>query len=401
MHTAFQILSYSYHRAVGLAPWLLLAIVLAQLIQHVRINALVTGGARRRTALAAVTTTAFGAFTPFCACSIVPLIRGFLRAGMPLSVVMSFWIASPAMEPEIFGLTAKAFGWQVAVARLAGAIALGLGSAVIAHVLVSRGWMRRILRDVQPRVTQADGKPVGASAADPKTAATARTELTVLANGVSGHGASRAAVLVADAPRRAVAETPVATAGSCCGAVGAHANSATADSVSVAEADNGGSCSTPTTGQVPSKRWWEQARQGLKEVSVWDFAAAMLRDCWLLGRWMLLAIAIEALIRQFVPASAFAGILGSSLVASVCIAAVLSIPLYLNGVSAIPIGAGLMAMGMGPAAMTTFLLAGSITTIPAMAGVRVTVTTRVFALYLGTGVIGSILVGLAAAPFMR
>jgi uncharacterized protein len=373
VHTTLQILSYSYHRAVGLAPWLLLAIVLAQLIQHVRIDALATGSARRRTALAAVSTTAFGAFTPFCACSIVPLIRGFLRAGMPLSVVMSFWIASPAMEPEIFGLTAKAFGWKVAIARLAGAIALGLGSAVIAHVLESRGWMRRILRDAPPSVRQADGKPVpaGALVAGPKAAA-ARTELTVPANGVPDHRARQTAVLVADAPRRAVAETGC-----------------------------GDTCSTPPTGQVPSKRWREQARQGLKEVSVWDFASAMLRDCWLLGRWMLLAIAIEAMIRQFVPASAFAGILGSSLVASVCIAAVLSIPLYLNGVSAIPIGAGLIAMGMGPAAMTTFLLAGSITTIPAMAGVRVTVTTRVFALYLGTGVIGSILVGLAAAPFMH
>lgn len=380
MHTALQILSYSYHRAVGLAPWLLIAIVLAQLIQNVHLDVLAAGSMRRRSAVAAVSTTAFGAFTPFCACSIVPLIRGFLRAGIPLSVVMSFWIASPAMEPEIFGLTAKAFGWQVAVARLIGAVALGLGSAAVAHLMQSRGLLRQVLRDA-PRKKPADGEAVAA-----RMPARAGAPAPALAHSAAG----QAAVMVLSPPSPAATLPLDSPAGSCCSAAPAGAG----------EDSCGSTCGSPAADQAPPQRWRDQARQGLKETSVWDFGSGMLRDCWLLGRWMLLAVVIEALVRQFVPASAFAGILGGSLPASVCIAALLSIPLYLNGVSAIPIGAGLMSMGMGPAAMTTFLLAGAITTIPAMAGVRVTVTSRVFALYLGTGIIGSILVGLLAAPFV-
>jgi uncharacterized protein len=382
VHTAFQLLSYSYHRAAGLAPWLLAAIVLAQLIQNMNLDVLASGGLRRRGAAAAAATTAFGAFTPFCACSIVPLIRGFLRAGIPLSIVMSFWIASPAMEPEIFGLTAKAFGWKVAVARLIGAIALGLGSAAVAHLMQSRGLLPRVLRDAPRHTPAGEAIPAGMRAGTGVPAP-------------AGATAGQAAVIVLSPPRPAAELLLDSPADSCCSAV-----SADTDSGAAGDGGCGSTCSPPAAEQARPQRWRDQARQGLKEASVWDFGSGMLRDCWLLGRWMLLAIGIEALVRQFVPASAFAGIMGSSVPASVCIAAVLSIPLYLNGVSAIPIGAGLISMGMGSAAMTTFLLAGSITTIPAMAGVRVTVTSRVFILYLGTGIIGSILVGLLAAPFI-
>jgi uncharacterized membrane protein YraQ (UPF0718 family) len=60
----------------------------------------------------------------------------------------------------------------------------------------------------------------------------------------------------------------------------------------------------------------------------------------------------------------------------------------------------LVSMGMSPAGVTTFMLAGAITTLPAMAGVRAVVHPRIFRLYLTTGVVGSIIVGLASAPFV-
>ena len=146
--------------------------------------------------------------------------------------------------------------------------------------------------------------------------------------------------------------------------------------------------------------WRTLATRSLKEVTLWDFSRDLLRDSWQMGRWMLIAVLIEALVVQFVPPTAFGTFLGGNVFTSVIIGAVLSIPLYLNGISAIPIGSSLVAMGMSPAGITTFMLAGAITTIPAMAGVKAVVHRRIFNLYLATGVLGSIAVGLLSAPFV-
>src|SRR3989338_6524312 len=40
----------------------------------------------------------FGAITPFCSCSSIPLFLGFLKAGIPLGVVFSFLITSPVIN---------------------------------------------------------------------------------------------------------------------------------------------------------------------------------------------------------------------------------------------------------------------------------------------------------------
>ena len=45
----------------------------------------------------------FGAVTPFCACSTVPITLGLLKAGVPFGTVISFVIASPLMDPS-FGI---------------------------------------------------------------------------------------------------------------------------------------------------------------------------------------------------------------------------------------------------------------------------------------------------------
>lgn len=44
----------------------------------------------------------FGAITPFCACSTVPITLGLLQTGVSFGTVMSFVIASPLMDPLVF-----------------------------------------------------------------------------------------------------------------------------------------------------------------------------------------------------------------------------------------------------------------------------------------------------------
>lgn len=47
---------------------------------------------------------AFGALTPFCSCSTIPLLLGMLNAGVPFAACMSFLFSSPLLNPVILSL---------------------------------------------------------------------------------------------------------------------------------------------------------------------------------------------------------------------------------------------------------------------------------------------------------
>lgn len=52
----------------------------------------------------------FGALTPFCACSTLPMTVGFLNAGVPFGSTMSFLIASPLLNPIIIAMLGALVG---------------------------------------------------------------------------------------------------------------------------------------------------------------------------------------------------------------------------------------------------------------------------------------------------
>ncbi|WP_020006651.1 permease [Salinicoccus albus] len=58
--------------------------------------------------------TLFGAITPFCSCSTIPILAGLLNAKAPFGPSMSFLIASPLMNPVMIFTLWVLLGWQVA-----------------------------------------------------------------------------------------------------------------------------------------------------------------------------------------------------------------------------------------------------------------------------------------------
>ena len=121
----------------------------------------------------------------------------------------------------------------------------------------------------------------------------------------------------------------------------------------------------------------------------------MLLQSWFLGRWLLLAFVVEALILFYVPQETIGGVLGGRSAFAVPLAALVGLLLYMNEMGALPIVSGLLESGMQPGAAIAFLIAGPLTTVPAMAAVWGVVSPRVFALYVGVGLVGSVLLGLA------
>ena len=75
-----------------------------------------------------------GSVTPFCSCSSIPLFIGFVAAGVPLSITLTFLIASPLINEVAVVMLGGTFGWGVTAIY----VAAGLVLAIVAGWLLSR-----------------------------------------------------------------------------------------------------------------------------------------------------------------------------------------------------------------------------------------------------------------------
>ena len=117
-----------------------------------------------------------GVVTPFCSCSAVPAFIGFVAAGVPLGVTMSFLIASPMVNEVAIVMLFGLFGWKVTAVY----IVSGLAIATIAGWTIGR---LRMERWVEPFVyeTKLRGQVV-----DPSTSLTWDDRLTMGREEVAG-----------------------------------------------------------------------------------------------------------------------------------------------------------------------------------------------------------------------
>lgn len=92
----------------------------------------------------------FGAFTPFCSCSSVPLFIGFVQGGIPLGVTFSFLITSPLVNEVAIAMFLGIFGVKVTLIYACSGIVLGifggwlLGKLHLEPLLTD--WVRTILQ---------------------------------------------------------------------------------------------------------------------------------------------------------------------------------------------------------------------------------------------------------------
>lgn len=68
----------------------------------------------------------FGAMTPFCSCSSIPIFIGFIKAEVPLGIAFSFLITSPLVNEIVFVMMGGLFGWKIAAFYALAGITLGV-----------------------------------------------------------------------------------------------------------------------------------------------------------------------------------------------------------------------------------------------------------------------------------
>ncbi|WP_299985266.1 permease [uncultured Ruegeria sp.] len=145
--------------------------------------------------------------------------------------------------------------------------------------------------------------------------------------------------------------------------------------------------SVPKTDDKPVWKFWQEPERRSK------FRSEFVQNGLFLLKWLALAYVLEALLVSYVPADLIARVVGGEGVVPIVIAALVGMPAYLNSYVAPPLLAGLMEQGMTAGAAMAFMVAGAVSSIPAMAAVWSLVKPRVFATYLGLGVSGAIVAG--------
>lgn len=68
----------------------------------------------------------FGAVTPFCTCSSIPLFVGFLKAGIPLGVTFAFLITSPLVNEVAIAMFLGIFGFKITAIYMISGIVMGI-----------------------------------------------------------------------------------------------------------------------------------------------------------------------------------------------------------------------------------------------------------------------------------
>ena len=97
----------------------------------------------KRESVGNVLASMLGIVTPFCSCSAVPLFMGFVQAGVPLGVTLSFLIAAPMINEIAVVLLFGMFGWKVALVY----ITTGLTIAIVSGFIIGRLKLERFVEE--------------------------------------------------------------------------------------------------------------------------------------------------------------------------------------------------------------------------------------------------------------
>ncbi len=268
---------YDTSKIVLLLAGIVFAVAVLRSFMSVERTRALLGG--KREGVGNVLAATLGVATPFCSCSAVPAFIGFVSAGVPLGVTLSFLIASPLVNEVAVVMLFGMFGFTVAAVYIASGVLI----AITAGVVLGR---MRLEHYVEPFVF----------------------------------------------------ETNMPT------------------------------CADPAAGM----QWSERLTYARGEVR------SIIGRVW---PYLLVGIALGALIHGWVPADALASIAGTDNPFAVPIAVLFGVPLYSNAAGVLPLVAALHAKGMAMGTVLAFMMAVTALSLPEMILLRRVLKVRLIAIW--------------------
>ncbi|WP_413471788.1 permease [Shewanella baltica] len=96
----------------------------------------------------------FGAITPFCSCSSIPVFLGFTSAGIPLGITMAFLITSPLINEVAVLLLMSLLGWKFTLLYVAVCMTVGMLGGLLLDAIKAERWLQSFAAEALVRGRQ-------------------------------------------------------------------------------------------------------------------------------------------------------------------------------------------------------------------------------------------------------
>jgi uncharacterized membrane protein YraQ (UPF0718 family) len=301
----------------------------------------------RRSSVSIPATVAFGAFTPFCACGTMAVVLSMLATSLPWGPIMAFLTSSPLMSPEEFVLISGIISPAFAVALAVASVIIGVGSGYATHVIEKKTHFLKAQLRIDSKATVSTECGCSAASRSAVTSPTACCHTPEESCGCDD-------------------QTGITVHG-CCGAV----------------------AQEPPILASRIRALYAKSKLNLL------FKAAFNVGIKRILPYFALFAGIGYLINRFIPSEWITVLFGSDSGLAIPLAAVVGVPLYINGDSSIPLVQSLMQSGVSSGAMLAFMITGPGTSAGVLAGISTIMKKKAIALYVTFLLIGAILLGYA------
>ena len=86
--------------------------------------------------------SAFGAVTPFCSCSSIPVFLGFTSAGIPVGITMAFLLTSPLINEVAVLLLMSLLGWKFTLLYVLVGMSIGILGGFFLDMIRAERWLQ-------------------------------------------------------------------------------------------------------------------------------------------------------------------------------------------------------------------------------------------------------------------
>lgn len=318
MNHIFDFLKDFFNEFLFLLPYFFAGVAIEALIRTYKWHIKIKNTIKKYGFVSIIIATILGLISPLCACGVLPLSLGLLFGGVPFSTVMALLVTSPLMSPSGYTLTQFELGTEWAMAKLIGAIFMGLYAGIITFFIENKYFKSH-------QIMKLEEIPHDMDFHDP--------------------------------------DFPI-------------------DELRC-------SCHKQLSHRVEEKT----------KSKFILFLAKFYEGAIRIGKYLLIGIFFEIVISKYVPNEWVGNYLNSSNPLNILGVIVISIPLYVNQISASAILYGLLEKGISKGAGLAFLIGGPVTAIPVMTVFFTMFKKRVFFYYLFICVSGTFLLSLVYQLF--
>lgn len=99
----------------------------------------------------------FGAITPFCSCSSIPLFIGFVKGGIPLGVTLAYLITSPLVNEVAVAMFIGTFGVRITIIYVISGILLGMTGGFILGKMKLESYLSDWVKQIQKESSTESG----------------------------------------------------------------------------------------------------------------------------------------------------------------------------------------------------------------------------------------------------